>query len=66
MRMTPKENGKYLLFRETQIGHTHTKKITFAVYGVSINDNYVMGRDGRGSIINLKPHEVRNAQRMQN
>ena len=42
----------------TQIDHTQNE-FTFAVYNVSINDNYVMGRDGRGSKISLEPHEVR-------
>ena len=34
--------------------NSHTNEFTFAVYHVSINGNYVMGRDGGGSIINFR------------
>ena len=56
---TPSRSGGHQLIL------TKKNEFTFAVYSVSINDNYVMGRDGGGSIINLEPHEMRKARRMQ-
>ena len=47
-----RKNGNSLSFRDSP--NSHTNEFTFSVYHVSINGNYVMGRDGGGSIINFR------------